>query len=498
MLLPLLLALTPGPAYPADSPVAPPVLDGVAPAASWTIALQTSGELRAVANASREAIASLVEALPAGDRIEILVIHTRSSPALSVRTIDDASRGALAAEIRSLELPSAKSTDLGAGLTAVAESLSLAGADTSRLVLMVGSFCHAPPLQSVYADGGFGCRSIRGFDKLDARFDQGGDRGTVEVTLFPIDSIGEPVHQVGVEEVRAFFAPGAATNVATEPFAGWVAAARERLWDARLRPLARADAARFQVVATVEQQPSLDTPGGTLLLASGLRLLGFAATRITLEGAHTDVQALHLAPGGSIPFTVDIPAAPFSFVPRTDTVDIPVILRVDGDLTPPALSPPGTLLAMGLVPEGTALEARVTLHAQRHYGLSLTRSLGMAASALLLTSAGLLALRRRLRPLRLGGSFSYRRAGGPRQTLPIEHLAEAHLGVLVDGSLGSARREDALLVLRAERPFWNTHITAEIRSENAEINAKPASQGRHAVVPGATSFQFQDYRLSWE
>ncbi|MDP2310100.1 MAG: hypothetical protein Q8P18_29050 [Pseudomonadota bacterium] len=498
MLLPLLLTLASSSAPAADSSVVPVVLAPDAFPATWTIALQTSGDMRAVASAAREPIARLVESLPEGDLIEILVVHTRSSPALPLRTIDNAGRAALAAEVRALELPSAKSTDLGAALTAVAASITAAGADSSRLVLLVGSFCHAPPLESIYADGGFGCRTVRGFDKLDLSFDQGGDRGTVEATLFPVGSIGEPVHQPGVEEVSAFFAPAASVEVATEPFAAWVDAVRERLPNARLRPLARADAARLRLAVTVEQQPTTDAPTGTLLLDSGLRLLGFEASRITLIGARTDAQVVHLAPTGSLPFSVDIPPPPFSFVPRNDTVDIPVTLRLDGALQPPATSPPHTLEALGIAPGRPTLEAQVVVRAQRHYGLSPARSLGMGASVLLFASAGLLGLRRRLRPLRLGGSFSYRRAGGPRQALAIDQLAEAHLVVLPDGSLGHGRREDALLVLRAERPLWNTHITAEIRSENAEINARPVMRGRHTVVPGATSFQFQDYRLSWE
>ncbi len=497
MLLPLLLSLAAPAALAADPAVAPPVLPTVAALegtpVTWTVVLQTAGAMRPVANAAREPVARLVESLPPGDRIEILVVHTRSSPALSVRTVDEAGRAALAAEIRALEFPSAKSTDLGAGLTAIAQSLAAAGADTSRLVLVVGNLCHAPPLESIYADGGFGCRSIRGFEKFDAAFDASGDHATVDVTVFPVGALAEPVHTSGVEEVKAFFEPSAAVEVAAEPFAPWIDSVRQRLATARLRPLARADAARLALVATVERQPTIDTPTGTLSLGSGLRHLGFAATRISLEGARTELQTLNLAPDGRVPFTVDIPKPPFSLVPRTDTIDIPITLRVDG-----TLSPPDALRTMGIAAERTALEAKVTVRAERHYGLSPTQSLGMGASVLVLTAAVVFALRGRLTPARLGGSFSYRRAGGPRQALAIEHLGEAHLVVLPDGTLGLGRREDALLVLRAERPLWNTRITAEIRSDNAEINARPVTQGRHTVVPGATSFQFRDYRLSWE
>lgn len=511
MLLPLLLTLATPYAHTADPGVAPPILEPSRSPASWTIVLQTTGGMRAVANATRDPIARLVESLPVGDTIKILAVHTRTSEALPLRTIDDAGRAAVAAEIRALELPSAKSTDFGAGLASVADSLTQAGESTSRLVLLVGDFCHEPPLESTYADGGFGCRGIRGFDKLNESFDTGGNRATIGATLFPVGSASQKVQETGLAEIKAFFEPVGFAEVATEPFAVWIDAALKRLPSVRVRPLARADANRFALTATVQRQPTIDNPTGTLLLDAGLQHLGFDASRITLEGARTDVQALRLRPTGSIPFSVDIPPPPFSLVSRTDKVEIPLVLRVDGSLALPdqpiggpatqgaaASAPAQSLTAMGIPPERPGLEAKVTLLAERHYGLPPTVSLAMGTTVALFTGAGLVAVRRRFKPLRLGGSFSYRQSGGARTPLAIEHLAEAPLCVLPDGSLGLGRREDALLVLRAERPLWNTVITAEIRTGNAEINARPAPRGRHAVVPGATSFQFQDYRLSWE
>ncbi|MDP2311821.1 MAG: hypothetical protein Q8P41_02880 [Pseudomonadota bacterium] len=489
----LLLTLTSLSARAADPVASAPLRWSEAPAATWTVVLETAGPMLDQANAAREPIARLVETLPVGDRLEIVVLHTRSSFALPLRTIDDAGRAALAAEIRALELPTARSTDLAAGLSVVGASLGAQGAAAPRFVLMLSSFCHSPPLESTYADGGFGCRAIRGFDKFDAGFDAAGDHTTVDAVLFPVATAKQKVDDRGLADTQAYFAPAAAVEVAKEPFAAWVDALRANVEGVRLRPLVRGEVKRLALTARVGEGPTLDRPSGTLLLGTGLANLTFDVRKITVEGARTDVQTLQLAPDGTVPILVDVPAAPFSLFPANDTVDIPVRLRVEG-----TLSPADTLRGLGIDPERTDLVADVTIRAERHYGLSPVRSLGMAASLGLLLVAGVLGLRRRVAPLRLGGAFSYRRAGGARQTLAIEHLSEAPIVVLPDGTLGIGRREHAVLVLRVERPVWNTRSTAEIRSGSAEINARPAAPGRHSVVPGATSFQFLDYRLSWE
>ncbi len=474
-----------GPALPADWANAPP--------ATWTVVLQTSGLMRPVAEAAREPIARLVEAMPPGDRIEILVVHTRSSPVLNLRTVDDTERAALAAEIRALELPSAKATDFGAAFTTLAERLDKAGESTPRFVLMVGNFCHEPPLESVYADGGYGCRVVRGFDKLDASFDSGGDRATIDATLFPVSTGGQPVHESSLDQARAFFEPGGTVAVSTTPLAAWVEERRPHAATARYGPIARAEAARLSLRAEVTEAPTSERPMGTILLRTGLEHLGFEARQITVKGARSDVQSLTLSPNGRLSVAVDVPPGPFSFVRTQDTVEVPVEIRVDGELSPAA-----TLRALNVEPERTGLTATVVLQVQRSYGLSPFRSLVAGAGAFALVLVGVLLGKRRLAPVRLGGNFSYRRSGGARQTLAIEQLQEAPIVIRPDGSLGIGRREDSLLVLRAERPLWNTRFTVEIRTGNTEINARPISTGRHPVVPGATSFQFRDYRLSWE
>ncbi len=495
MLFSLLLALHAHDALAGEGP--PPAglaaAWGSSPPATWIVGLETTGPLKKVAESAREPIARLVEALPAGDRVEIVALHTRSSPVLPRRTVDEAGRAALAQEIRSLELPSAKSSDLGAGLTALAASVDGAPDDGPRMVLFMGSFCHSPPLGSIWADGGYGCRAIRSFDKLQQLYDEGKGHDLVAVRLFPVTTPEQAAHDGGVESIRAFFEPKGSVQVVTEPFAQWLDVLRTRSADERLAPLARAEAGKLALTAEVVKQPSDTEPTAEIQLSTGLRRLAFEATTVTVEGARAPAGPIRLDPTGTLTLEVDVPEPSFSLVPRTDEVDMPVRVRIDG-----VLAPSDALQAAGVDPVRSGLTAEVTLRAARAYGLPPARSALMFASALLLSGAGVLVVRRKVTPLRLGGTFSWRRAGGPRHPLSIEHLAEAAIVVQPDGSLAVGRREDALLVLRVERPLWKTHATVEIRVPNAEINTHPVGTGRHEVVAGATSLQFRDYRLSWE
>lgn len=498
MLLPLLLSLFAWPVNAADGE-APP--DGglasawtsPAPAATWIIALESSGSLKANAMAARESVARLVESLPDGDSVEVLVLHTRTSPVLPRRTVDGATRATLAAEIRALEIPSAQSSDLGAALSALAASVDTSPDEGARFVLMAGNFCHSPPIGSAWADGGYGCRAIRNFDKLQTPYDATAGHDRVSVLLFPVPSAAQPVHEAGIQEVRTFFEPSGAVRVMETPLADWVEAVRPRLAEERLAPLARLEAATLALTVTVVTQPSARSPRAELRLDTGLPHLGFRASSVDVEGGATSTTSLVFSPTATLQVDVVVPAPPFSLLPRTDTVDIPVRVRVDGRLTPT-----DTLRAVDIDPERAGVTTEVTLRAERTYGLSAGRSAIFFAGALLFGGAVLLGVRRKLRPLRLGGTLSWRKPGGPRKTIEIENLTEAAIVVHADGSLGVGRREDALVILLVERPLWNTRVTAEIRVPNAEINTRAAAPGRHVVVAGATSLQLLDYRLSWE
>lgn len=493
MFLPLLLASLAPIAHAQDGGLAA-AWGTDAPPTEWIFVLETSLGGKPAADASRDAIARLVEVLPEGDRVEILAMHARTSPALPERTVATATRAALADEIRGLELPTAKSTDLGAGLSELLTALDGGGEDTVRIVAAVGTFCHSPPLGSTWADGGYGCRAVRNFDRLDQAFDTGTGRDRVSAVLFPTATESQPIYTPGVDTTRKLFEPTASVEVATVPFPAWVdALVAGGHAEARVRPEARAEAARLAPTLRVVTGPSSEAPRAELAVATGLEHLGFTVSSVTVTGATATNELARLAPDGTLGLAVTVPPPPFSVLPRTDTVDIPVTVTLAG-----TLEPADALRAAGIPPERTELAASVTLQATRSYGLSATRSAGIFVSAFLLVGAGVLVARRKVQPLRLGGTFSYRRAGEPRQALPIAHLAEAPLVVRPDGTLAVGRREEAALVLRVERPLWQSRTTVEIRVPNAEINTKPAPAGRHTIVAGATSIQFLDYRLSWE
>lgn len=456
---------------------------------TWYFVVETAGGGLGVANAAREPLAQLIEALPAGDRVEIQVIHTRTSTLLE-RTVDDAGRAALAAEVRALVFPTAKATDMGAALSHLMSRLSAAGGP--REVLMVSSFCHQPPIGSPWADGGFGCRSILGLDALNTEVDARGGLEKVEAHLFPVDLPTQVHDPRGVSQASTILAP-AFVAVEASPVDAWLATARAGLALHRARPEVRAEATAFAVTATVLQEPTPEAPRARIELTSNLAHLGFGITQLTVEGGRIVTPPTALAPGATFDVDVDVPAPSFSLLPRTDTVELPLTFRIAG-----ALTPEDALREAGIEPSVSPVEVAVVARAARSYGLSPLRAGGMLASVLLLAGAGTLALRRRLAPIRFGGTFTYRKAGGARRSLDIGDRSEAAIVVLPDGSLGLGRKEDAVIVLRMERPLWNTRASVWVRAAAVELNARPAAPGWHKIVAGATSFQFQDFRLSWE
>lgn len=492
MMLSLSLALAASPVNAAEPGLAD-AWGGAAPPAEWVFVLETALAGKGVADAAREPVAKLIEALPEGDRVRVLAMHARTSEALPTRTIAEATRAAVADEVRKLALPSAKSIDLGAALSELLTGLGVAD-EAVRIVVFVGTFCHSPPLGSPWADGGFGCRAIRNFDRLEASYDTFEARGRVLALLFPVQAGELRPHAGGADELRRLFEPGTAVEAPSTPFAAWAESlAGGAHAGVRVRPLARVEAGTFAPTLEVVRQPTREDPTAELRVKSGLEHLWFDVSSLSVTGARATSEVRRLAPDGTLLLAVDVPKPPFSVLPRTDTVPLPVTVTLSG-----ALGPADALRAAGATPERDAVAVEVTLQAARDYGLSPTRSAGVFVSGGLLLGAAALVVGRKLQPLRLGGTFSYRRAGGPRQTLAIERLSEAPLVVQPDGTLDVGRREDAVVVLLVGRPLWKARASVEIRVPNAEINTKPAPPGRHTIVAGATSLQFLDYRLSWE
>ncbi len=466
----------------ADTPVA----------ATWFFVVETAGASLPVAEAAREDIAQLIEALPAGDHVQVLALHTRTNLALGATVGDAAARADLAADVRALKLPSAKDSDLGAGLADVSARIGKTDPRSPRIVWMMASFCHSPSVSSAYADGGAGCRTIRGFEVLDKAFDgqPGGD--AVDVALFPIAVGGQPPHGPGQATVERFFGPAASVRVAATSLAEWAAATRADLALTRVRPLAHAEAANLSLELSVLRGPTEESSEALLTLSTGLSHLSFRATRVEVAGGTTRLAALQLAPDGQLAVEVAVPPRTFSLFPAREPLALPVSVSVSG-----LLGPTEALRAAGIRPEHAELTSTVTLHVERSYGPSLAQSGGAATCALLLLGAGTRMLRRRRRA-RLDGTLTWRRSGGPRHTIAIEGLEEAAIGVLDDGRLGLVRPASAVLVLRIERAKTGNSARVEILRPDVEINRRPSRLGRHAIVPGATSFQFQDFRLNWE
>lgn len=494
-LLPLLLWLMPAfAADPAEAELAT-AFGATPPRADWLFLLETSREAKPLADAARAEIAAFVAEVPAGDTVEIVAYHTRASASLPATVVDEAGRAALVEQVRTLELTSAKDVDLGAALARAADTLGRPSAGDVQFVYVVSSFCHAPAFASEWDSGGRGCRAVRGVDRLAGMVAAGRDHRLLVTTVFPRPTSSQPVHQPGVETVRKVFDPVGEFVVADTDFATTLARVRARMAATRLGPVAAADAARLHLTAQVEQAPTPDAPRARIRLDSGLQRLALRLDDLRIEGAASSApETLTLQPDAH--FEVDVPLAPprFSLLPQTETLELPI--RISGEGT---LLPPDGLRAAGIEPTRPKLAAEVTVRLSRTYGLSAPVATLLIVGTVLGVAFGTLWLRGRLAPRRLGGSFVYRRANGPRRVLDIADLDEAAIVVRPEGELGVGRTQDSVLVLRMARRLFRTHAEVEIRTTlPVEINTRPVAAGRHKIVAGATSFQFGEYRLTWE
>jgi hypothetical protein len=102
---------------------------------------------------------------------------------------------------------------------------------------------------------------------------------------------------------------------------------------------------------------------------------------------------------------------------------------------------------------------------------------------------------RRARRAPLGGHFWWRRGGETRVQLEIERLQEAPIVVMPNGTVNIGGSKDAVFII-----MRTGAKTAQVRvlRDGVEINSKPVAKGVYTVLPGATSFRFGEYRLSWE
>ncbi|MFZ5482142.1 MAG: hypothetical protein ACOZNI_35605 [Myxococcota bacterium] len=488
----LLSLLVPAFAAPADALVQ--AFAGGETTADYVFLLDTAGPQKAGAEAAREDIAKFVEAVPAGDDVAIVVLHTRPSVVLEPVTVDEAGRAALAARIRAIELPTAKEEDVAAGLAQAGTLLDREGASTAQFLFVVSNFCHNPPIASEWGSAGQGCRAMRGTTALVGKLKGSGGR-LLSSWVFPVAAEKAPA-QADVDAAVAVLREAGAVELAASPFSTWLAGFRDRLATERVRPLARAEASRADLEVTVARPPTPDDPTAELRLSSGLEQLRLRLTQVDVAGAlpGTWPTEIELAPEASLTVGVALPPPPVSILPRSETIRIPLVVRATG-----TVEPAEGLAALDVDTRRPDLSVPLELTLERPYGLS-----GPKAAVVLVATFGLsgflgIWLRGRFLPKTLGGSFGYRRADGPRESLDISSLSVAPIVIGKDGRLAVGSEKDAVLVLRIRRPLWVAHAEVEVRGpREVEINRKRAAPGRHRVVAGATSFQFGEYRLTWE
>lgn len=495
------------PPPPAPPPVAPAALGATEQAlvdvvmahhpaaADYLFLLDTSGQMLDAAMAARESIASIVEQLPDGDRVEVVAFHTRPKVAVETTVVDGTTRKPLADQIRNVALTSAKDSDLGAGLAWAVSELNRKDAGAVQFVFMMSTFCHNPSVNSEWGLGGNGCRSIRNLSKLQEAVQTGRGGRELVTTLFTTSTTDVKVNPDGLAAAQQVLGNGTVIDLATTPFATWASGYRTRARLERVLPLARRDAAAATFTARVLRQPTPQQPSVSVELSGGTTWLELTVDNFAVAGGKPGSipVSLDLQPTTTIEVPVQIPSTPFAILPHDDVVNIPFTFTGDG-----ALQPSASLTAVGIDPARPGLTAKVSADWHRSYGLP-GWLVGILVTGVLAVAAGAATfLRRRLRKVRLGGSFSYRRVGGPRQPLDIADREEVSITVGPDGELVPGLKKDAVLILRMVRQGMDAHAEVEVIADGVEINRRVARPGRHRIVAGATSFQFGEYRMAWE
>jgi hypothetical protein len=197
-----------------------------------------------------------------------------------------------------------------------------------------------------------------------------------------------------------------------------------------------------------------------------------------------------LAPAGELQLQLGAPApVHFAILPREEKTNQSVTL--EGELR---LEPAEAWTALGLDPVQKNLSWTVDVPGS--YTVGSWQRTGMVAVVVISGGAAVWGLRRLRRvPPRLGGSFSWRHGGDTRLPLEIGTLREIHVHVHPDGTLGTGPKLGSVLSIKKES---SKLAYVETHQEGIEINSHRVGIGKHSVIPGATSFQFGEYRLTWE
>ncbi len=488
-------ALTPAlrpaaPTPPAVVVLVAPTLAANSPPAEFIFLLDTTAEMLPVTSPIVGEIASLVEVLPEGDRIEIVIFHARPNVALSSTIITEAGRAALARQIRSLAVSATVDRDLGAGLDALVTQINRKEAPSLEFAFIASNFCHAPLVSSRWSSGAYGCSPIRGQSSIGESLSTHRAGRLLTTVLFPLAPAGSTADGAGVDAAAREL--DATPVVADLP--GWFADYRAHLADIRVRPVVVADAAALTLTAEVITAPGTAHPEVELELRTSNRVAGLRLDKMQVKGGKiVGAGAPELAPNTRIKIAVTPPGAPLSLFPRSDTVNLTLSLVADGVLLPEA-----EIAALGIDANHPNLAVAVKVPFHRQYGLPLPLTITVFVLVFFLGGGGAIAARARLKPRRLGGSFHYRFQNGPRVALPLADLAEAALVVKPDNTIALGAPAEAALIFRMRRPVWEVHAEVEVNRDDVELNRKRLARGRHAIVEGGTAFTFGEFRLTWE
>jgi antitoxin (DNA-binding transcriptional repressor) of toxin-antitoxin stability system len=464
--------------------------------ADYLFMLDTAGGGLQAANDARADIAEIVQAARDGDTVTIVSMHTRAVVALEPTRIDGMSRVSVTEQIRNLSLTSGHDSDLGAGLSYIAQHVGRGGSAKVHLVYFMSAFCHQPSTSSEWdGGGGAGCRQIKGIDRLVAATSKAAtDRLVAPILLRRPLEAKDFNEGIGLEAVRKVLGGGEVVSLGETPWAAWAAQYKAHAALNRLRPLIDRDLQQPELKVVVVREPTAQNPVAQLEIGMGMKWIDVQLENLVVDGAKVPVQAqLRLTPSAVIDVPVNVPATPFAILPHDDVLDIPLSVRADATIEPSA-----GLSAIGRNPALGSLSATVQAHSTRSYGLPwwMVAFLGLGLGVT--GTAATVFLRRRLRRVRLGGSFSYRREGGPRTPIELADREEVYIAINAEGHLVPGRRNEAVLALRMVKQGMDALPEAEILVDGVEINKRPAKRGRHRVVAGATSFQFGEYRLAWE
>lgn len=496
----LLLAVAAHALTPAPRPVAPtepeivvpvaPTLASRSPAGEFIFLLDTTAEMLPVTSPLLAEIAGLVEVLPEGDRVEIVVFHARPNVALPSTVVTADRRAELAQRIRTLEVSAAVDRDVGAGLDALVAQINRPEAPAFEFAFVASNFCHAPVVSSPWSSGGYGCSPIRGESSIGESLNAGRAGRVLSTVLFPLSPPGQTADGAGVDgAARELDAPAVVS-----PLPAWFATLRAHLPDRRVLPIIASDAAATTITASVIAAPSTAHPEAEIELRTPMRVAALHLDKVQVKGGKLVGDGIaDLAPTTRVKIAIAPPKAPLSLFPRSDTVPLTITVLADGTLMPEA-----EVAALHIDPAHPNLSVTLQVPFERQYGLPLPVTIAVFVVTFFLGAGGAILARARLKPRRLGGSFHYRYKNGPRVPLPLAELSEAALVVNGDNTLSLGERAEAALIFRMRRPVWEVHAEIEVLRDDVELNRKRLSRGRHAIVEGGTAFTFGDFRLTWE